>query len=193
MAKGVQQYKVDQVAALRAALEEYPNVYFSDYRGLTVSQITELRNRLRELDARYSVVKNRYTKIALRELGRDGVDGYLTGPTALALVGDEAAAVSKALLDFGRNAPVTVKGGYVDGKAIGPQEAAALSRLPGREQLLAMLLAAVQGPARNLAYVLRGSVEQIARVLQAVADRKAEQAGTDTAATTATADSDATG
>lgn len=176
MAKGVQQYKIDQVAALKETLEEHPNVYFSDFRGLSVSQITELRRLLGETNARYSVVKNRYTRIALRELGRDGADAYLTGPTALALVRDDVAAVSKALLDFGRTAPVKVKGGYVDGKAIGPQEVAALSRLPSRDQLLAMLLAAMQGPVRNLAYLLRGSVERFARVLQAVAEQKAEQA-----------------
>ena len=175
MAKGVQQYKIDQVAALKEALEEYPNVYFSDFRGLSVTQITELRRRLRESNARYSVVKNRYTRIALRELGRAGTDEYLTGPTALALVRDDFAAVSKALLDFGRNAPVKVKGGYVAGKAIGPQEVEALSRLPGREQLLAMLMGAMNGPIRNLAAVLHASVAQVARVLQAVADRKAEQ------------------
>ena len=175
MASGVQQYKIDQVAALKAVLEEYPNVYFSDFRGLSVSQITELRGRLRESGARYSVVKNRYTRIALQQLGHGGTDEYLTGPTALALVRDDVAAVSKALLDFGRNAPVTVKGGFIDGKAIGPQEAVALSRLPSREQLLAMLMAAMHGPVRGLAYVLRASVERVARVLQAVADQKAEQ------------------
>ena len=178
MAEGVQQYKIDQVAALKAALEEYPNVYFSDFRGLSVTQITELRGLLRASGARYSVVKNRYTKIALQEVGREGTDQYLTGPTALALVRDDVAAVSKTLLDFGRTAPVKVKGGYVDGKAIGPQEVLALSRLPGREQLLAMLMAAMHGPVRALAYVLRASVEQVARVLQAVADQKAEQTKT---------------
>ena len=178
MASGVQQYKIDQVAALKAALEEYPNVYFSDFRGLTVSQITELRGRLRERGARYSVVKNRYTRIALQQLGHEGVDEYLTGPTALALVRDDVAAVSKALLDFGRSAPVKVKGGLIDGKGIGPQEAVALSRLPSRDQLLAMLMAAMQGPVRGLAYVLRASVERVARVLQAVADQKAEQTKT---------------
>ena len=175
MASGVQQYKIDQVAALKAALEEYPNVYFSDFRGLSVSQITELRGLLRESGARYSVVKNRYTRIALQQLGHEGADEYLTGPTALALVRDDVAAVSKALLDFGRNTPVKVKGGFIDGKAIGPQEAVALSRLPSREQLLAMLMAAMHGPVRGLAYVLRASVERVARVLQAVADQKAEQ------------------
>jgi len=175
MAEGVQQYKIDQVAVLKAALEEYPNVYFSDFRGLSVSQITELRGVLRESSARYSVVKNRYTRIALQQLGREGADEYLTGPTALALVQDDVAAVSKALLDFGRNAPVKVKGGFIDGKAIGPQEVVALSRLPSREQLLAMLMAAMHGPVRGLAYVLRASVERVARVLQAVADQKAAQ------------------
>lgn len=82
MASGVQQYKIDQVAALKAALEEYPNVYFSDFRGLSVGQITELRGLLRESGARYSVVKNRYTRIALQQLGHEGADEYLTGPTA---------------------------------------------------------------------------------------------------------------
>ena len=179
MIKSVQQYKIDRVATIKAALEECPNLYFSDYRGLSVGQITELRVQLREHDTRYAVVKNRYTKIALQQLGREGTAGFLTGPTALALVRGDVTAVSKALLDFGHSAPVEVKGGYVDGKAIGPQEVVALSRLPGRDQLLAMLAGAMNGPVRNLAYVLRASVERVARVLQAVADHKAEQTTTD--------------
>ena len=179
MAKGVQQYKIDRVAALKEAFEESPTLFFSDYRGLTVGQITELRGQLRQNDARYAVVKNRYTKIALRELGRDGADPFLVGPTAVALVRGDAVAVSKALLDFGRSAPVEVKGGYVDGKIIGAQEVVALSRLPNREQLLAMLLSAMHGPVRGLATVLNASVERVARVLQAVADQKAEQTNTE--------------
>ena len=179
MAKGVQQYKIDRVAALKAAFEEAPSLFFSDYRGLTVGQITELRGQLRQNDTRYAVVKNRYTKIALRELGRDGADEFLVGPTAVALVRGDAVAVSKALLDFGRGAPVQVKGGYVEGKMIGVQEVVALSRLPGREQLLAMLLSAMNGPVRGLATVLRASVERVARVLQAVADQKAQETTTE--------------
>lgn len=175
MAKAVQQYKIDRVAALKEAFEASPAMFFSDYRGLTVGQITELRGQLRQNDARYAVVKNRYTKIALRELGRDGADPFLVGPTAVALVRGDAVAVSKALLDFGRSAPVEVKGGYVDGKMIDAQEVVALSRLPSRDQLLAMLLSAMHGPVRGMATVLHASVARVARVLQAVADQKAEQ------------------
>ena len=141
---------------------------------MTVGQITELRGQLRQNDTRYAVVKNRYTKIALSQLGRAGAEPFLVGPTAVALVGGDAVAVSKALLDFGRGAPIEVKGGYVDGKMIGAQEVVALSRLPGREQLLAMLLSAMHGPVRGMAIVLRASVERVARVLQAVADQKAQ-------------------
>ena len=179
MAKGVQQYKIDRVAALREAFEEFPDLFFSDYRGLTVGQITDLRGQLRQNDARYTVVKNRYSRIALREMGRDGAESFLTGPTAVALVKGDAAAVSKALLDFGRTAPVEVKGGYVDGRVISSQDVVALSRLPSREQLLALLLSAMHGPVRSLAYVLRASVERVARVLQAVADQKAQATTTD--------------
>lgn len=179
MAKGVQQYKIDRVAALREAFEEFPDLFFSDYRGLTVGQITDLRGQLRQNDARYTVVKNRYSRIALREMGRDGADSLLTGPTAVALVKGDAAAVSRALLDFGRTAPLEVKGGYVDGRLISSQDVVALSRLPSREQLLALLLSAMHGPVRSLAYVLRASVERVARVLQAVADQKAQATTTD--------------
>ena len=175
MAKSVQQYKIDRVAALKEVFEQCPDLFFSDYRGLTVGQITELRGQLRQNDARYAVVKNRYTRIALRDLGREGAEPFLAGPTAVALVSGDAAAVSRTLIDFGRNAPVVVKGGYVDGRVIGAPDVVALSRLPSREQLLAMLLSAMHGPVRSLAYVLRASVERVARVLQAVADQKAEQ------------------
>jgi large subunit ribosomal protein L10 len=174
-----QQYKVDAVAAIREAVEECPNLYFSDYRGLTVSQITELRGRLRDRGTRFTVVQNRYTRIALQDLGYAGTEPFLTGPTALALVpgGGDLSAVSKALLDFGRTTSLEVKGGYVEGRAIGPGEVTALSRLPGREQLLATLMGAMNAPIRNFVSVLQASVAQVARVLQAVAERKAEPSG----------------
>lgn len=173
MAKDVQQYKVDRVEAVKTVIEEYQNFYFSDYRGLSVGEITELRNQLREKQACFVIVKNRFTKIALRELGHELVDDCLVGPTALALVRDDYTGVSKVLLDFGRNTTVKIKGGYIDGKVVDVQEAVALSRLPDRSQLLTMLVTVMQSPTRNLAYVLNAAIEQVARVLQAIVDQKA--------------------
>ena len=134
---------------------------------------------MRQNDARYAVVKNRYTKIALRELGRDGADQFLVGPTAVALVRGDAVAVSKALLDFGRGRSGRGEGRLRRRQDDCAQEVVALSRLPNREQLLAMCCRRCMVRVRGLATVLHASVERFARVLQAVADQKAEQTTSD--------------
>ena len=96
--------KEDAVKALKEEFEGYNGFIFTDYRGMTVAQITELRNTLRKNDAQYRVVKNRYAKIAFRNLGKDGADDQMVGPTAVALAkGDESNVVAKALFEAIKN------------------------------------------------------------------------------------------
>jgi large subunit ribosomal protein L10 len=171
----VQQHKVDALEAIKSTFGENKDFIFTDYRGLTVDQITELRRKLREKEVEYRVVKNRYAKLAFQQLDMPDVADLLVGPTALALLKDDAASVAKILFDYSRETPVEVKGALVDGRVFDAAQIEELSKLPGREQLLAQLMGTMNAPVQNLVYAMNGVTQKLVRVLQAIADKKAEE------------------
>ena len=171
----VQQHKVDALEAIKSKLEENNDYIFTDYRGLTVDQITELRRKLREKEAEYKVVKNRYAKLAFQQMETPDVADLLVGPTALALLKDDPSAIAKILVDYAREAPVEVKGALVDGRVFDGPQTVELSKLPGRDQLLAQLMSTMNAPVQNLVYAMNGVTQKLVRVLQAVADKKGEE------------------
>ena len=122
--------KEDAVKALKDEFQGYNGFIFTDYRGMTVAQITELRNALRKNDAAYRVVKNRYAKIAFKDLGKTGAEDQMVGPTAVALAkGDESNVVAKAIFEAIKNgAPIEVKGAIIDGEVM--DAASRAHRLP---------------------------------------------------------------
>lgn len=168
----IQQNKVDAINALKDEFKEVKDFIFTDYRGLTVEQITELRNKLREHDATYKVVKNRFAKIALKDLERPLVDEYLTGPTALALPTGESGAVAKVLVEFAKNAPMSIKGGIVDGNVFNASQMEEFSKLPTKDELIAKLMGTMRAPVQHVVYVLNAVPTKLVRTLQAVADAK---------------------
>ncbi len=170
----IQQYKRDAVASLRDSFRQAPGLIFTDYRGLSVAQITDLRRSLRRQSAEFKVVKNNYAKIAMHELGLPFEEGFLTNPTAIALARTDIGPVAKTLFDFARESPLKVKGGLVDGQALKVAAVEAISRLPGRLELLAMLLGTMNAPLRNLMYAMKGVGSKLVRTLRAVADKKRE-------------------
>jgi large subunit ribosomal protein L10 len=103
------------------------------------------------------------------------VADLLVGPTALALLKDDAASVAKILFDYSRETPVEVKGALVDGRVFDAAQIEELSKLPGREQLLAQLMGTMNAPVQNLVYAMNGVTQKLVRVLQAIADKKAEE------------------
>ncbi len=153
--------KEDAVKALKEEFEGYNGFIFTDYRGMTVAQITELRNTLRKNDAQYRVVKNRYAKIAFRNLGKDGADDQMVGPTAVALAkGDESNVVAKALFEAIKNGvPMQVKGAIVDGEVMDGAQIEALSKLPTKLELIASLMGTMKAPVQKLAATLLAYVE----------------------------------
>ncbi|TFH49483.1 MAG: 50S ribosomal protein L10 [Lysobacterales bacterium] len=171
----MQQYKVDALVSITTKLQENKDFIFTDYRGLTVAQITELRRRLRERQAEYRVVKNRYAKIAFKALDMPDVADLLVGPTALALMQDDSSAIAKVLFDFAKEAPVDIKGALVDGQVFDAVQTEAFSKLPRRDQLLAQLMRTMNAPLQNFVYVLNGVTTKLVRTLQAVADKKAQE------------------
>ena len=172
----VTQAKKDAVTAIQDRLKESRDFVFTNYRGLTVGQITQLRARLREKNADFRVVKNRTAKIAFDKLEYPDVSEYLTGPTAIALSSDDTGPVVKELLNFGKEAPVELKGGIIDGTVFNYEQMEAFSKLPGRDELLAKLMSAMNGPVTNLALTLNAVPQKLVRVLQAVKEKKEQEA-----------------
>ena len=153
--------KEEAVKALKDEFSQYTGYIFTDYRGMTVEQITKLRRTLMKKDAAYRVVKNRFAKIALTELDNQA-DDQLVGPTAIALVrGDEANIIAKDLFAIGKEgAPLKVKGAMLDGKFFSPEEVEAFSKLPTKLELIASLMGTMKDPVQKLAATLRADVEK---------------------------------
>ena len=153
--------KEEAVKALKDEFSQYTGYIFTDYRGMTVEQITTLRRTLMKKDAAYRVVKNRFAKIALTELNNQA-DDQLVGPTAIALVrGDEANVVAKELFAAGKEgSPIQVKGAMLDGKFFSPEEVEAFSKLPTKLELIASLMGTMKAPVQKLAATLLAYVER---------------------------------
>ena len=153
--------KEEAVKALKDEFSQYTGYIFTDYRGMTVEQITKLRRTLMKKDAAYRVVKNRFAKIALTELNNQA-DKQLVGPTAIALVrGDEANVVAKELFATIKDgSPIQVKGAMLDGKFFTPEEVEAFSKLPTKLELIASLMGTMKAPVQKLAATLLAYVER---------------------------------
>lgn len=165
--------KVGAVDALKEMFAETGDFVFTNYRGLTVDQITRLRTKLRENGADYRVVKNRFARLAFQQLNKPDVSEYLVGPTALALAGSDSAPVVKAIIDFAKEAPLEVKGALVGDQVYDAKQAAAFSKLPTRDELIAQLMSVMQAPLQNFVYAANAVPTKLVRTLQAVADQKA--------------------
>lgn len=163
---------VDEVKEMFSGAKDY---VFTDFRGLSVEQITNLRTNLREKHADFRVVKNGQARLAFKQLEKPDVSEYLVGPTAIALAKDDVSAVLKALIDFAKDSPVQVKGALVDNIVFDAAQAEELSKLPTRDELLAKLMATMQAPLQNLVYAMNGVPQKLVRVLQAVADKKGSE------------------
>jgi large subunit ribosomal protein L10 len=170
--KKIQKYKLEAVEELKVMFETAKDYIFTNYRGLSVEQISDLRRKLREQNAEYKVVKNRFAKIAFKQMERPELGDNLIGPTAIALSREEAGPVAKTLVQFCTDAPVEIKGGLIEGEVYDSFQVEAFSKLPTKMELLAMLLGTMQAPLRNLVYTLNAIPEKLVRTLQAVADKK---------------------
>jgi large subunit ribosomal protein L10 len=161
---------VDQLADSRA-------VVFTDYRGLSVAQMNQLRNNLREKDGRYQVIKNTLLRLALQGADLPIPEEFLTGPVAITYCFGEVPALAKALYDFADETKIlTVKGALLGNQVLDAKAVKAVADLPPREILLAQLLGAVQGPMTNLASVLAAPLRELVNVLQARSEQSAEAA-----------------
>ncbi len=160
----VNETKEAAVKQLKEEFGQYSGFIFADYRGLTVAQISDLRKQLRAKDAVCRVVKNRYAKIAMKELGHEGVDDKLVGPTAIVLAkGDEQSAIAKIVVDAqkGTDNKLKVRGGFLDGRAFDAAEVDAFSKLPGRLDLISHLMATMMAPVQKVVATLLAYQEKL--------------------------------
>ena len=166
--------KAAAVAEIVDAFNDSTGAVLTEYRGLTVKQLQDLRRVLGE-NAHYAVVKNTLTKIAAKEAGVDGVDALLTGPTAIAFINGDLVEAAKGLRDFAKaNPALVIKGGYVDGSSMEASEIAKLADLESREVLLGKMAGAMLASLSQAVYLLNAPVAQVARLAGAL-QAKAEE------------------
>jgi large subunit ribosomal protein L10 len=184
--------KVAAVAELRSAFESSSGAVLTEYRGLTVAQLSELRRSLGE-NARFAVVKNTLTKIAAREAGvAEQLDELLQGPSAIAFVSGDVVEAAKGLRDFAKTNPhLVIKGGVLDGKALTPDEITQIASLESREVLLAKLAGAMKASMGNAAAVFNALPVKAAQLAEALRVKREESEASSGAATEATTEAPA--
>ena len=164
--------KAAAVEELKEAFSASNATVLTEYRGLTVAELKELRNSIRQ-DAEYAVVKNTLTKIAARNAGVEGLDDDLKGPSAIAFVHGDPVAVAKGLRAFAKAHPLLViKGGYFDGAALSPAEVNKLADLESREVLLAKLAGAMKASLTKAAYVFNALPSKAVRTVDALREKQ---------------------
>jgi large subunit ribosomal protein L10 len=166
--------KAAAVAELVDSFQEASGAVLTEYRGLSVKQLQDLRRALGE-NANYAVVKNTLTQIAAKEAGVEGFDDLLTGPTAIAFINGDVVEAAKGLRDFAKaNPALVIKGGYFEGKSLEANEIAKLADLESREVLLGKLAGAMLASLSQAVYLLNAPLAQAARLAGAL-QAKAEQ------------------
>jgi large subunit ribosomal protein L10 len=170
--------KREMVAELREELAEARTLIVSEYRGLNVKEIAEIRRALHKQDVKYRVVKNRLMRIAAEDSIGDALSPMLIGPTAIAFGTDEAG-TAKAVLDATKPYArvVRITGGVLGDRAISADDVTRLAALPAREVLLAKLAGGMQAPVGTLAGLLAAPLRNLGYALRQVADTKAAESG----------------
>lgn len=174
MADKIRADKATAVAELTKRFQDSTATVLTEYRGLTVRQLTELRRSLG--GAEYTVAKNTLAKRAATDAGLTGLDGLFTGPTALAFVSGDVVEAAKGLRDFAKANPLLViKGGVFEGKAMTAAEVAKLADLESREVLLAKLAGAMKANLSKAAALFQAPLSKTVRTVAALQDKREKE------------------
>jgi large subunit ribosomal protein L10 len=166
--------KAEVVQKLTDRLQRAKTLYLTDFTGIAVKPMTELRGKLRDVGVEYVVVKNTLALRALKEADVTGLDDVLNGPTGFVFAGAEPMAAAKVLTAFQKeHETLTVKVGLVDGRQMTPEEIRRLAMLPSREELLAQMGGALQAPLQGFVGVLSGMLNQFAGAVEALRAQRA--------------------
>ena len=164
------------VSDLREILSTSKGAILTDYRGLTVAEVSKLRRKLRDDNAEYHIVKNTLLKVAMGGEIHPDLDALLKGPTAIVFAKGDIVPATKSVIDFvttTRNRPdVKVKGGYIDGKVYDVAQVTALSKLPPREVIIAQFVGTLNGPIGNFVGTLNGIISEFVGTLDAIAEKQ---------------------
>lgn len=172
MEKAPRPEKVAVVEEVRQALDDATATVVTEYRGLDVAKMAELRSSVKQAGGSYKIYKNTLVRIAARDLELE-LDDLLVGPTALAFIDDDVAKVAKALREFAKdNEDLVIKGGVLGGDVLDAGQVGALADLPSREELLGRLAGGFQAPAQKFAGLLNATVSKFAYGLNALIDQK---------------------
>jgi len=173
----VNKVKEAAVQTLSDKIKSNSSVLLTEYHGLTVAEITELRSKLRPAKCEYKVVKNTLSKKALKGLKLDSFGDLFTGPSALALNQGDPVLAAKILVDFSKeHAKLKLKAGLLGTKLLSEKEVRALASLPPRDVLLGQLLRTLNGPIQNFVNVLQANPRGLVTVLDAIRKQKEKAA-----------------
>jgi len=164
----------EEVKSLIAKFKAMKGMIMTQYQGLNVSQISELRNELRKCGCEYVVVKNTLGKVALKEVGLDIASEYFEGPIALVMEeSNDPVSPAKVVSEFAKkNEKFVVKAGFLDGKVLQANEINALAALPSKEVLIAKMLGSMSAPISGLVNVMQGSIRNLVYVINAVKEKQ---------------------
>jgi large subunit ribosomal protein L10 len=165
--------KIKKVNEIKDKIQSARLVLLTDYRGLNVKEINELRTRLKKVGIEYKVVKNTLTKIACNEIGLDELKNFLTGPVALALEKEGESLAAKVLFEFSKeHKALEVKCGLLDKKIIKFDEVKKLAELPPKEVIISNLQATLQFPIQELTNLLSGLIRNLLYALECIKSQK---------------------
>lgn len=170
------QQKEQMLQMLKEKMSASQIIVMADYIGIDVQEITQLRRKISASGNEFKVAKNTIIKIAAKELGLEGMDSYLEGPTALVFGADDPVVPAKVLNEFIREyKKLEIKAAVLEGQIIDAAQVKALATLPSREVLLSKVLGGMQGPMYGFAGALQGLLRNFVYVLDAVREQKAGQ------------------
>jgi large subunit ribosomal protein L10 len=165
--------KVQAVKDIREGLEGAEAVFLTEYRGLSVQAVQDLRRALRDAGAEYKVVKMTLARLAAEDAGIEGLDEYLSGPTAMAFAKSDPVATAKALKDFSKDHEVFIlKAGYLSGDILSPEEVSTLAEIQPREVLLAKIMGAAKAPLYSAAGMFSSFTRNSASMFSQLLDKK---------------------
>lgn len=168
----VKEYKVNRVKELVERLQEKNNIVLTNYSGIKVKDLTELRKRLREKDVDYKVVKNNLLKRALQEVGVKEIDEHLKGPIAVAFTRNDLSDLTKILKDFKKEQEkFNYFLGIMDNEVFEEEYLHRIAALPSREVLIGQILSLINAPVTNIAMVLNQSIAALPRSIKLVAEK----------------------
>lgn len=169
--------KQQVVNEIKEAIQNSKSVSIVEYRGLNVAEVSDLRNKYRAEGVSYKVYKNTMVSIALKELGYEGYEEYLSGPNGFVFSNDDMVAGPRVTVDFAKaNEKLIVKAGIIDGQIVDADGVKALAKLPTREVLIAQVLGGLNAPISGFANVLQGSIRKVVYALNAVKEKKEQEA-----------------